>query len=153
MSLSRQKNHQKLLQGAKRGQSANTDIFPFPKHDSGGMACKSQKKTTLVRFGPCVSAGERRLRAGRKITRSCSREQNEGNLLTLVFFRYQPLIPVEWPAKAQATEFGAFRSCVSAGERHRRTGQKTTKSCSREQNEGNLLILVFFCFQSMIKVE
>ena len=46
----------------------------------------------------------------KKRQKSWSREQNWGNLLILVFSRFQRLIPVEWPAKAKETEFGAIRS-------------------------------------------
>ena len=42
-SSSRPKNCQKLLQGAKQGQSANTGIFPFQMLDSGEMACISPR--------------------------------------------------------------------------------------------------------------
>ena len=68
------------------------------------------KELSLVQFGPRVSAGQRRLRAGRKTAKSCSRERNKGNLLILAFSRIQRKIPVEWRAKAIGTEFGAIRS-------------------------------------------
>ena len=63
-----------------------------------------------MQFGPEVSAGQRRLGGGRINAKSCTREQNWGNLLILVFSHFQRLIPVEWLAKAQETEFGAIRA-------------------------------------------
>ena len=44
------------------------------------------------------------------MAKSCSWEQNWGNLLITMFSSFQRAIPVEWPAKAQETEFGAIRS-------------------------------------------
>ena len=184
--------------------------FRFQHPDSGEMACKKPKKPSLVQFGPGVSEGQRRLGVGRKNAKSCSNEQNWGNLVILVFFRFQHPIPVKWPAKAQETEFGAIRSRgkrraasswsqpkktpkkrqnranllimvsirfptpdsggmglqkhrkpslvqfgpeVSAGQRRLGVGRKNAKSCSREQNWGNLVILVCFRFQHPIPVK
>ena len=54
--------------------------------------------------------------------------QNRANLLIMVSSRFQRLIPVEWPAKAQETEFGAIRSGVSEGQRRLGASQKTDKT-------------------------
>ena len=85
---------------------------------------------SLVQFIPRVSAGHHRLRAGRKTAKSCSREQNKGNLLILVFSRFQRQIPVEWPAKAQETEFVAI---------HSKGKRRTSSSSSRPKNSQKLL--------------
>ena len=77
----------------------------------------------------------------------CSREQNWGNLLILVFFRFQHLIPVEWPAKAQETEFGAIRS------RGKRKAASSWSQPKNRQNRANLLIMVSSRFQRSIQVE
>ena len=106
---------------------------------------QKHRKPTLVQFGPEVSAGQRRLGVGRKHAKSCSREQNWGNLVILVCFRFQHPIPVKWPAKAQETEFGAIRSRGK-----RRAAEKTPK---KRQNRANLLIMVSSRFQRPIQVE
>ena len=80
--------------------------------------------------------------------------QNSANLLIMVSSRFQRSIHMEWPAKAQETEFGVIRS---RGKRRTASSwsrpKKNTKSCSREQNGGNLLILVYFRFQHPILVK
>ena len=70
-------------------------------------------KTQETEFGVIRSRGKRRTALSWSLPKKrqkCSREQNWGNLLILVFFRFQHPIPVKWPAKAQETEFGAIRS-------------------------------------------
>ena len=88
-----------------------------------------------MQFGPEVSAEQRRLGAGRKNAKSCSREQNWGNLLILVFSRFQRLIPVKWPAKAQETELGAI---WAKGKRRTASSlsqpKKTPKPCQSANN-------------------
>ena len=103
-------------------------------------------------FGPEVSAGQHRLGAGRKNATSCSREQNWGNLLILVFFGFQHPIPVKWPAKAQENEFVQFGPEVSAGQHRLGAGRKTPQVAPGAKL-GNLLILVFFGFQHPIPVK
>ena len=88
-------------------------------------------KAQETEFGVIRSRGKRRTASSwsrPKKRQKCSREQNWGNLLILVFFRFQHPIPVEWPAKAQETEFGAIRSGVSEGQRRLGASQKTAKT-------------------------
>ena len=119
-----------------------------------------------MQFGPEVSAGQRRLGAGRKNAKSCSREQigvicekttknrqNRANLLIMVSSRFQRSIQVKWPAKTQEPEFGVI---WSRGKR--RTASSWSRSKKRQKlfqgaNWGNLLILVFFRFQHPIPVK
>ena len=113
-------------------------------------------KTQETEFGVIRSRGKRRTGSSmsRPIKRQkCSREQNWGNLLILVFFRFQHPILVEWPAKAQETEFGVIRSRGKRRTASSMSRPKKRQKCSREQNWGNLLILVFFRFQHPILVE
>ena len=79
--------------------------------------------------------------------------QNRANLLIMVSSRFQRLIQVEWPAKTQETEFGVIRSRGKRRTASSMSRPKKRQKCSREQNWGNLLILVFFRFQHPILVE
>ena len=153
-SLSRPKNRQKTP--PKPCQSANNGVFPFPTLDSDGMACKNTgkvewpAKTQETEFGVIRSRGKRRTASSMsrpKKRQKCSREQNWGNLLILVFFRFQHPIQVEWPAKAQETEFGAIRS------RGKRKAASSWSQPKNRQNRANLLIMVSSRFQRSIQVE
>ena len=112
-------------------------------------------KTQEIEFGVIRSRGERRTASSwsrpKKKAKSCSREQNWGNLLILVNFRFQHPILVKWPAKAQETEFGAIRS------RGKRKGsvvlEPAEKPTKNRQNRANLLIMVSFRFQRSIQLE
>ena len=107
-------------------------------------------KKQETEFGVIRSRGKRRTASSmsRPIKRQkCSREQNWGNLLILVFFRFQHPIPVEWPAKAQETEFGAIRS------RGKRKAASSWSQPKNRQNRANLLIMVSSRFQRSIQVE
>ena len=96
-------------------------------------------KTQETEFGVIRSRGKRRTASSwsrPKKRQKCSREQNWGNLLILVFFRFQHPIPVEWPAKAQETEFGAIRS---------RGKRKAASSLSRPKNRQKTAKTVPIC--------
>ena len=83
--------------------------------------------------------------------RTPKNRQNRGNRLILVFSRFQHSIPVEWPAKAQETEFGVIRS---RGKRRTASSwSRPKKTPKNRQNRGNLLILVCHRFQRSIQVE
>ena len=107
-------------------------------------------KTQETEFGVIRSRGKRRTASSMsrpKKRQKCSREQNWGNLLILVFFRFQHPIQVEWPAKAQETEFGAIRS------RGKRKAASSWSQPKNRQNRANLLIMVSSRFQRLIQVE
>ena len=98
-------------------------------------------KTQEIEFGVIRSRGKRRTASSwsrpKKKAKSCSREQNWGNLLILVNFRFQHPILVKWPAKAQETEFGAIRSRGkrrAASSWSRKTDKKTPKPCQSANN-------------------
>ena len=96
-------------------------------------------KTQETEFGVIRSRGKRRTASSwsrPKKRQKCSREQNWGNMLILVFFRLQHPIPVEWPAKAQETEFGAIRS---------RGKRKAASSLSRPKNRQKTAKTVPIC--------
>ena len=107
-------------------------------------------KTQETECGVIRSRGKRRTASSMsrpKKRQKCSREQNWGNLLILVFFLFQHPIPVEWPAKAQETEFGAIRS------RGKRKAASSWSQPKNRQNRANLLIMVSSRFQRSIQVE
>ena len=96
-------------------------------------------KTQETEFGVIRSRGKRRTASSwsrPKKRQKCSREQNWGNLLILVFFRLQHPIPVEWPAKAQETEFCAIQS---------RGKRKAASSLSRPKNRQKTAKTVPIC--------
>ena len=69
----------------------------------------------------------------------------------MVSSRFQRLIQVEWPAKAQETEFGVIRSRGK-----RRTASSLSRLKNRQKNRQNraiLLIMVSSHFQRLIQVE
>ena len=114
-------------------------------------------KAQETEFGVIRSRLKRRTASSwsrQKNPKSCSKEQNWGNLLILVFFRFQHPIPVEWPAKAQETEFGAIRS---RGKRRAASSwnqpKKHQKNAKIRQNRANLPIMVSSRFQRSIQVE
>ena len=97
-------------------------------------------KAQETKFGAIRSRGKRRAASSwswPKKRQKCSLEQNWGNLLILVFFRFQHPILVEWPAKAQETEFGAIRSMGkrrtpsswSQPKNRQKTAKKPPKPC------------------------
>ena len=107
-------------------------------------------KTQETEFGVIRSRGKRRTASSMsrpKKRQKCSREQNWGNLLILVFFRFQHPILVEWPAIAQETEFGAIRS------RGKRKAASSWSQQKKRQKTANLLIMVSSRFQRSIQVE
>ena len=98
-------------------------------------------KTQETEFGVIRSRGKRRTasssRGKRRAGSSWSQptnppknRQNCANLLIMVSSRFQRLIPVEWPAKAQETEFGVIRS---------RGKRRTASSWSRPKKRQKLL--------------
>ena len=95
-----------------------------------------------MQFGPGESERQRRLGASKK---TAKKPPKRANLLIMVSSRLQRSIQVEWPAKAQETEFGAIRSMGT-----HRTAEKPTKN---RQNRANLLIMVSSRFQHSIPVE
>ena len=99
-------------------------------------------KTQETDFGVIRSRGKRRTALSWSLPKKrqkCSREQNWGNLLILVFFRFQHPIPVKWPAKAQETEFSGIRSmgkrkAASSWSQPKKNAKKTPKPCQSANN-------------------
>ena len=98
-------------------------------------------KAQETEFGVIRSRGKRKTASSwsrPKKRQKCSLEQNWGNLLILVFFRFQYPIPVEWPAKAQETEFGAIRSRgkrkAASSWSQQKKRKKTAKTCQSANN-------------------
>ena len=58
LDLQSRQNRQKLLQGASRGTLPNAGIFQVPTVDSDGMACESTNRPTLMRLTPNPRSGE-----------------------------------------------------------------------------------------------
>ena len=107
-SWSQLKNRQKTAKKTpKPGQSANNGVFPFPTLDSGGMACKSPGNRVRCNSIKGYAQDSVVLEPAEKLPKN---RQNRANLLIMVSSHFQRSIPVEWPAKAQETEFGAIRA-------------------------------------------
>ena len=111
-------------------------------------------KTQETEFGVIRSRGKPRTASSwsrPKKRQKLLQGPNWGNLLILVFFRFQHPIPVKWPAKAQETEFGAIRS---RGKRRAASSwSQPKKTQKKRQHRANLLIMVSSRFQRSIQVE
>ena len=131
-SWSQQKNRQKT---AKTCQSANNGVFPFPTLDSGGMACKSPRNRVWCNSVNGYAQDSVVLEPAEKPTKN---RQKRATLLIMVSSRFQRSIQVEWPAKAQETEFGAIwsrgkRKAASSWSQQKKR-QKTAKTCQSANN-------------------
>ena len=114
------------------------------------MACKSPRNRVWCNSVQGKAKGSVVLEPAKKTPK---KRQNRANLLIMVSSRFQRLIQVEWPAKTQETEFGVIRSRGKRRTASSMSRPKKRQKCSREQNWGNVLILVFFRFQHPIPVE
>ena len=133
-SWSQPKNRQK-----KRQNRANLLIMVSSRFQRS-IQVEWPAKTQETNFGVIRSRGKRRTASSwsrPKKRQKLLQGPNWGNLLILVFFRFQHPIPVKWPAKAQETEFGAIRSrgkrraasSWSQPKRKRKKNAKTVPIC------------------------
>ena len=88
-------------------------------------------------FGAIRSRGKRRAGSSwSQPKKPPKNRQNRANLLIMVSSRFQRLIQVEWPAKAQETEFGEIRS---------RGKRRTPSSWSQPKNRQKTAKTVPIC--------
>ena len=145
-SLSRPKNRQN-----KRQNRANLLIMVSSRFQRS-IQVEWPAEAQETEFGAIRSRGKRRAGSSGSQPKNPPKDrQNRANLLIMVSSRFQRLIPVEWPAKAQETEFSAIRS-----KGKRRTASSLSRPKNRQnkrQNRANLLIMVSSRFQRLIQVE
>ena len=115
-------------------------------------------KAQETEFSAIRSRGKRRAASSwnqpKKRQKNAKIRQNRANLPIMVSSRFQRSIQVEWPAKAQETEFSAIRS---RGKRRAASSwnqpKKRQKNAKIRQNRANLPIMVSSRFQRSIQVE
>ena len=145
-SLSRPKNRQN-----KRQNRANLLIMVSSRFQRS-IQVEWPAEAQETEFGAIRSRGKQRAGSSWSQPKNPPKDrQNRANLLIMVSSRFQRLIQVEWPAKAQETEFSAIQS-----KGKRRTASSLSRPKNRQnkrQNRANLLIMVSSRFQRSIQVE